>query len=93
MPDLEPMNGDSEAIYDEQIAPLMTQIINICRKNRIPMLATFQYGNDEEAGSDDFCTTRIPFDGENPCLEKAMAMIRRHPAPAVFGVTITSTKP
>ena len=37
---------DKEAVYDEQIAPLMKQIIEICNANEIPMFATFQYSND-----------------------------------------------
>jgi len=42
-----------EKIYDDQIAPLMEQIIEICKKEEIPMFADFQY-NDT-----DFCTTCI----------------------------------
>jgi hypothetical protein len=44
---------DKEQIYDEKISPLMTKIINICDKNKIPFFAEFQYSNDG------FCKTRI----------------------------------
>ena len=47
---------DLEEIYDEQIAPLMTQIIAICAKHKIPVAATFEYATD------DFCTTTMGFD-------------------------------
>ncbi|RQZ50901.1 hypothetical protein [Burkholderia sp. Bp9099] len=30
-----------EQIYDEQISPLMTQIIAICKEHKIPVLASF----------------------------------------------------
>lgn len=30
-----------EQIYDEQIAPLMTQIITICKEHKIPIVASF----------------------------------------------------
>src|SRR4051812_9804430 len=30
-----------EAVYDERISPLMAQIIVICKKNKIPMVASF----------------------------------------------------
>ena len=36
-----------EKIYDEQIFPLMTQIMEICKNNKIPMFATFEYNKDE----------------------------------------------
>lgn len=44
---------DKEAIYDDQIAPLMTQLIEICRREGVPMFASFQYG---DAG---FCTSAL----------------------------------
>ena len=34
---------NKEQIYDEQIAPLMTKIIEISKKEGIPMFALFQY--------------------------------------------------
>lgn len=48
---------NNEAVYDEQIAPLMTQIIAICKEHGIPMAATFEY---EPEG---YCSTTLPFDG------------------------------
>lgn len=30
-----------ESIYDEKIDPLMTQIIEICKKNKIPIICSF----------------------------------------------------
>lgn len=45
---------DNEAIYDQEIAPLMSQIIDICKKHQIPMFATFEYA----PGS--FCDTFLP---------------------------------
>lgn len=49
---------DKEAIYDEKIAPLMTQIIAICNEHHIPMLATFQYKLDG-GGDGGLCTTAL----------------------------------
>lgn len=37
--------NDKEKIYDEQISPLMKQIIQICKANDIPVFAEFQYGD------------------------------------------------
>lgn len=38
---------NKETIYDEQIAPLMDQIIAICKDNQIAMLASFSIPTDE----------------------------------------------
>ena len=57
---------NEEAVYDERIAPLMTQIISICKEHRIPMVAQFVYGNTEEEAL--LCTTSLPaaaFDRED----------------------------
>lgn len=50
------MKYDLETVYDEQIAPLMTQIIAICREHNLPMVASFAYRQDEEGGAS-FCST------------------------------------
>lgn len=58
----ESVHFDEETAYDEKIAPLMTQIIAVCREHRIPMVAKFQYANRAEEGPL-FCTTTIPIEG------------------------------
>jgi len=52
---------NKEQIYDEQIAPLMSQIIEICKSENIPMFAEFQYSDL------DFCKTLVypNVDGRN----------------------------
>ncbi len=50
------MIEDNEDIYDDEIAPLMAQIIAICKLHEMPMFATFEYAPG------DFCTTAIPVD-------------------------------
>lgn len=37
---------DKEAVYDEQISPLMQQVIAICKEHGIPVVASFEYAND-----------------------------------------------
>ena len=51
-----------EAIYDEQIAPLMRQIIAICKQGGINAFAEFSLGYDKEADQTLFCTTALPLD-------------------------------
>ncbi len=41
---------DKETVYDEQIAPIMGQIIAICKEHRIPLVARFQYADSEDDG-------------------------------------------
>jgi hypothetical protein len=52
---------NKEKIYDEQIAPLMAKIIEICKAEDIPMFAEFQYSDS------DFCQSYIypEVDGRN----------------------------
>lgn len=82
---------DNESVYDEQIAPLMKQIIAICKEHSIPMLATFVYAPEQ------FCTTSLPVDhfypedkagDEHKAMMEAYQAIRR--SPEVFAFTITS---
>jgi hypothetical protein len=49
---------DLEAVYDTEIAPLMTKIIDICKQHKLPMFATFLYANEVE-GDNGFCTTVV----------------------------------
>lgn len=58
----EESNGeyDLEDVYDEQIAPLMTRIIAICKEHKMPMVATFQYQVIDDGAVDPdphWCTT------------------------------------
>lgn len=48
------MLKDNEQVYDEQISPLMTKIIQICKDNNMPMFATFAYQDEQ------LCTTSLP---------------------------------
>jgi len=49
---------NKEQIYDQQIAPLMTQIIEICQKNGIAMIASFDITTDVDGNLT--CTTCLP---------------------------------
>ena len=49
---------DLESVYDSEIEPLMSQIIEICKKHNLPMFATFVYANTEEDG-ESLCTSNF----------------------------------
>ena len=61
------MAYELEDIYDEQIAPLMAQIIAICKEHQMPMIASFAYRCE---GDDDYdlCTTCLPGADDNAPL-------------------------
>lgn len=56
--------GPRERIYDEQISPLMTQIIAICKEHDIPLVATFQLDDERGEKAEGFCcsTALVPED-------------------------------
>lgn len=49
-------NFDLENIYDEMISPLMSQIVEICKENKMPMVASFAFRKTDEDGLGT-CTT------------------------------------
>lgn len=55
---------NKEEIYDAQIAPLMAQIIDVCKANKIAMLATFHLPIDEDDNLE--CTTALLGDDFDP---------------------------
>ena len=86
---------DLETVYDSQIAPLMTQIIEICKTNGVPILASFCYRNNhDEDGIISCATTNIPRLKKNGKTEwhpekfqEAFKIIRA--SPQAYAVTIT----
>lgn len=62
---------DKEAVYDEQIAPLMAQIIAICKRDEIPVAAQFYLKEErEDDGRPMYCTTVIRPAGESEGLDQ-----------------------
>lgn len=50
---------DKERVYDEQIAPLVSQIIEICHANDMPFILSTCYGWNEDDGFQ-LCSTVLP---------------------------------
>lgn len=75
--------GPRERLYDEQINPLMAQVIALCKEHDIPIVACFQIDDDRDTGDDDhqdlLCTTVVLPAGEGvaPQLRRAAEEIRR----------------
>jgi hypothetical protein len=58
MADNEDNRGPMERAYDDEIAPLMKQIIAACKRAGIPMIAQFQL-DEKDNGEPLYCTTNI----------------------------------
>lgn len=70
---------NKEQIYDEKISPLMADIIDVCKQNKIAFVASFAIPNDED--NDLRCTSAL-FESREKSTEnvddfrKALAILR-----------------
>jgi len=80
-----------EDVYDEQISPLMSQIIAICKEHRIPLVAQFNYADEPDGEGYKFCTTVLSagaLDRDDGGQSARMARASRaEPAFAAFTIT------
>jgi hypothetical protein len=85
---------DLEEVYDEEISPLMKDIITICKRVGMPMLASFCYKANECEGHD-YCTTSLPGGEFYPDEFKEALSILRNGASTrtkAFAFTIAGAK-
>lgn len=88
---------DLESVYDAEISPLMSQIIEICKRHNMPMVATFCYAkgrNPQDLSELDYCTTTIPRgEWSPPEIREAVHIIRNGAStrPKMLAMTITNT--
>lgn len=68
---------DLNSVYDEQVAPLMSQIISICQEHGLPFFASFQIdeGDENEGIGPLMSTTTYTPDGCEEWLATAMKEI------------------
>jgi hypothetical protein len=80
-----------EALYDEQISPLMRQIITLCKEHKINMVADFSLGYDPEADETLFCTTALPKidPDDQKGAERMMRAYQAMRPPQLLAFTIT----
>ncbi len=90
MPTEQQPTTNKEQVYDEQISPLMAQILDICQKNGIAMIASFAIPTP--ADPDLHCSSMQPDEtGKNPDSHLAALRALRG-APSAFAMTVTTTK-
>lgn len=61
-----------EQVYDNEIFPLMNQIIGICQKHKIAMVASFCVETEGDPGL--HCTTALLSDEYNPSTAQRVAL-------------------
>ena len=84
------MTTKREDIYNTQINPLMTRIIELCKEHDIPMVASFQLDDDRDPDGVEFkCTTLLPFDGCGRSIREAGAVLYRRRASSFMAFTIS----
>ena len=65
-----------EMIYDEEIAPLMNEILKVCQANKIAMLA--QFATPSESDADLVCTSALVKTEYKPSREMIKAFYVLH---------------
>ncbi len=81
--------SDKEPIYDAEIAPLMAQIIVVCKREGIPFAATFQLNDgDEEDDGPLWCTSALAPIGCDPKIHRLFDMMKREPV-GMLAITVT----
>lgn len=82
--------GDKEPIYDEKIAPLMKEIIEVCKQNNINMVASFQLMSENETdnGEHFLCTTLLPLKKDHYPEQYSNFCKKIYRRPQVIAMTI-----
>lgn len=80
------MPKTKEEIYDELVYPLMGQIIDICKKHKIAMLADFALDHDLK------CTSALLTKEFSPSEEQLQALLLLRPKKPLMAAITTETK-
>ncbi|WP_088832701.1 hypothetical protein [Paenibacillus tyrfis] len=83
---------DNEAIYDEKIAPLMHEILQICKAEEIPMVATFYLKSGEGDEGPMSCTSWIRPEGNTPAHYPKLCEWARHGGEKPWFAAVTITR-
>lgn len=68
---------NKEEIYDNELSPLVRQIIDICNEHQIPMIASFTFENCQDRGAGR-CTTFLNGfeERQDEAIKKAALVIK-----------------
>lgn len=81
--------SDRERVYDEEIAPLMTKIIEACGRAQIPFAAQFSIGPAPDGNPSWLCTSMMVFDDAQ--IRKVADVMK--PRSTFVALTISGGKP
>ena len=74
---------NKEQIYDDQIAPLVTKILEVCQQNGIAMIASFDIAHEADPGLR--CTSQLPDgDGNFTFSRVAGLLMATRPSPLML---------
>lgn len=79
-----------EQAYDDQISPLMTEIIRICGEHKISFVASFALGKDPNDEDSDMLCTSCALEKERetpPAFREAYRAIMDGPRLTAFTIT------
>jgi len=80
-----------EVVYDEQINPLVAQIIFLCREHNIPHFMTFQVSNATDEDAELLIHTTRYHQGDSEKIARLIDLATEKPV--TFGLTIYKTPP
>lgn len=78
-----------EAVYDEQIAPLMKKVLDICKANDLPVVASFCYAIQADGGVDLCSSAILPVNRTPETLERMLYALKNRPG-GMLAVTIVN---
>lgn len=79
---------NEEKVYDEKISPLMKQIIEICNKHKIPMVASFTFENCPERGPGKCTTLLNSFENRKDDVNQRACKMLRTGGHETFAITV-----
>ncbi len=83
---------DLEKIYDDQINPLMAQIIKIAQEHDMPFVFSFQLTDDEDEEGPLMCTSCLLPEGCDEKLVQAKELLYAPPSTTTLSITTRSAE-
>ena len=65
---------DLEKVYDQEITPHMAAILEVCKRENLPMIAMFQYKSEVENDAFEFSTSAMIQDDKRPISDEINAV-------------------
>lgn len=83
--------SERERIYDDEIAPLMTKIFDVCKRAEIPFAAQFSIGPAPDGDESWLCTSGLSFGDEQ--IRKVMGVMKPPSRPFLAMTVMPAPRP